>query len=314
MKWLIRITGIAITAALVCYFIWFAVNNVDAQSISHAIQSRKTQAALVACMLCHMLVYPLTSIAWRQLLLRQGQTWRSTTLFGLLGVSQLAKYIPGNIAQHAGRAALSVKHGMPLQPFVTTTIQETLLALSASIIVGTILLLSIHNAEGLTVYKWPLALFFVGSICIVGIYCLDLWPSRSRPSKAIPGKFLWTYGTPPGLRTTSKALTIYVVNYLLIGVGIWLISQAMDGAAGISYPAVTAAFALSWALGFLAPGAPAGIGAREGIMILLLQGHTNETELATLTVLARAASMAGDFAIFLIAALFARPAKTGVRS
>ncbi len=314
MKWLIRVTGIVITTVLLCFFIWFAVNNIDSQSFSHAIQSRKTQAALVACMLCHMLVYPLTSIAWRQLLLRQGQSWHSTTLFGLLGTSQLAKYIPGNIAQHAGRAALSVKHGMPLQAFVTTTIQETLLALSASIILGASLLLSIHNTEGLTVYKWPLTILFVGSICIIGIYCMDLRPSRIRPPKAILWKFLQAYGAPPGFRATSKALTIYVGNYLLIGAGIWLISHAMDGATGISYPAVTAAFALSWALGFLAPGAPAGIGAREGIMVLMLQGHANETELVTLTLLARAANVTGDFFIFLIAALFARHGKKGVES
>src|SRR3546814_10111891 len=73
-------------------------------------------------------------------------------------------------------------------------------------------------------------------------------------------------GGLPGPGATLIAVTIYAGNYLLIGLGIWLLAIALGMAHEIDYAMATSAFALSWILGFLAPGAPAGLGAREGLM------------------------------------------------
>src|SRR3546814_11891689 len=78
-------------------------------------------------------------------------------------------------------------------------------------------------------------------------------------------------GGLPGPGATLIAVTIYAGNYLLIGLGIWLLAIALGMAHEIDYAMATSAFALSWILGFLAPGAPAGLGAREGLMVLILQ-------------------------------------------
>ena len=87
----------------------------------------------------------------------------------------------------------------------------------------------------------------------------------------------------------------------MVGVGIWLLAVALGLGGQINFPLATAAFALSWALGFLAPGAPAGLGAREGIMLLILQGHGDTDKILLLVLLSRTVSMAGDFLTFLLA-------------
>src|SRR3546814_13250074 len=91
-----------------------------------------------------------------------------TTLFRseltrLISLTQLAKYIPGNIAQHASRAALSLKRGMPIRPYMSSVIQETLLACAARIIVGLILFAPRLRASGLADYDWLLVLMLLGS-------------------------------------------------------------------------------------------------------------------------------------------------------
>ena len=63
---------------------------------------------------------------------------------------------------------------------------------------------------------------------------------------------------------------------------------------------VTAAFALSWLVGFLAPGAPAGLGVREGIMVVLLSGAADNAQLLVFVLLARLVTMLGDACNFLI--------------
>src|SRR3546814_12372273 len=99
-------------------------------------------------------------------------------------------------------------------------------------------------------------------------------------------------GGLPGPGATLIAVTIYAGNYLLIGLGIWLLAIALGMAHEIDYAMATSAFALPWILGFLAPGAPAGLGAREGRMVLLFKVQGNTDHVAQLVLLALPAKIA----------------------
>ena len=118
---------------------------------------------------------------------------------------------------------------------------------------------------------------------------------------------LLRFGGAPGRRTTLAAMSAYATNYLLIGLGLWLAARAASLPQSLDFGVVTAAFALSWVLGFLAPGAPAGLGAREGVMLLLLDGIADSESLLAFVVLARAATMLGDCLCFALASLVADP-------
>src|SRR3546814_20503050 len=105
---------------------------------------------------------------------------------------------------------------------------------------------------------------------------------------------------------TRIAVTNYAGNYLLIGLGIWLLAIALGMAHEIDYAMATSAFALSWILGFLAPGAPAGLGAREGLMVLILQGQGNNDHVAQIVLLDRAANKRADLLALRFAALYSK--------
>lgn len=304
MKWLWRLSGLLIALGLFVYFIWFSWHNLDLHTFAAAFKKPWTILALVLAIGCHAAVYPLTGIAWRQLLLRQGQSWRSSELTRLISLTQLAKYIPGNVAQHASRAALSLKQGIPLQPYASSVIQETLLACAASVIVGVSLLAFSMQASRLAEYQWLLFLMLAGSGVGIALFCVDLPPSRISSDRNGAKRLLRYMGGLPGPATTFKALAAYACNYLLIGFGIWLLAGALDMADDVDYALATSAFALSWILGFLAPGAPAGLGVREGILVLILQGQGNNDQVAQLVLVARGASMGGDVLSFCLAVFY----------
>lgn len=302
MKRLWRAIGMIIAMGLMAYFFWFAWRNLDPRLLITTLKQPGTLLALCSATLCYMTIYPITGLAWRQLLLRQGQSRSAVELTQLIGIAQLAKYIPGNIAQHAGRAALALKRGIPLPPYVASIIQETLLASGASIICGTLLLAFAPSATNLAEYRWALFLLLAGSIGGTLLFCIDLPPSESPK---LLGRLIRMTGGLPGPATTLKALAAYICNYLMIGLGVWLLASALGLAGTIDYPLATAAFALSWILGFLAPGTPAGLGAREGIMTLILQDHGSSQQIVQLVLLARVASMCGDLLSFGIAIVHA---------
>jgi uncharacterized membrane protein YbhN (UPF0104 family) len=107
-------------------------------------------------------------------------------------------------------------------------------------------------------------------------------------------------GGLPGARVALPAFAAYATNYLLIGIGLWIIARASGMSPALDFPLITAAFALSWLIGFLAPGAPAGLGVREGIMVVLLSGAADNAQVLIFVLLARVVTMLGDICNFLI--------------
>ncbi len=298
-----RIAGLAAAAILGIYFIWFCWHNLDLTLLKAAIQNKTTLTALLMASACHMLVYPLSGIAWRRLLLRQGYDYHATQLTVILGIAQLAKYIPGNVAQHLYRTTHALKQGMPIKAFASTVLQETLLAAAASVLIGTALLAPTAWQANISDYKALIISALALSVAGILIFSISI-PANIRPNaSSLPGKLLRLSGGLPGPSTTAIALLAYACNYLIIGLGLWLLASALGLSNTITYSVATSAFAIAWILGFLAPGAPAGLGAREGIMLLVLNGHGSNDQILQLVLLARASSMLADVATF--AACFA---------
>jgi uncharacterized membrane protein YbhN (UPF0104 family) len=60
------------------------------------------------------------------------------------------------------------------------------------------------------------------------------------------------------------------------------------------------AYVVAWLIGLVTPGAPAGVGVRELILVFLLQGLVGESELLLTVVLGRVVTVTGDFLFFLV--------------
>jgi uncharacterized membrane protein YbhN (UPF0104 family) len=60
-------------------------------------------------------------------------------------------------------------------------------------------------------------------------------------------------------------------------------------------PVLVEAFALSWLAGFVAPGAPAGLGVREGVLVALLGPLLESALVLQIVVAFRLATLVGDF-------------------
>lgn len=299
-----RVVTACLAIALAAYFIWFLIKHLDTKAILTMLSSPTTLVAVLIASLLYASIIPITAWAWRGLLLAQQENWPSSMLARILGLTQLAKYIPGNVAQHATRAALSIRAGMNTRVFLASLAQETLLAVAASLIIGLMMLaLSARGLDQLSPFYFS-GLLMLGAFFGVLVLLLaapKLAPERLKDHENWLSRMLLRLGGLPGPRATLRALGGYSANYLLIGIGLWLVAWAIGLSGSLDLALVTSAFALSWVLGFLAPGAPAGLGAREGIMLLLLHGSAPDDELAAFVLLARVVTMLGDGICFALA-------------
>lgn len=300
-----RIATTALALALVGYFIYFAAGSLDLQTVIKTLSSPRQLAAVVVAALLYSSIIPVTGWAWRGLLASQQENWSAGQLTRILGLTQLAKYIPGNVAQHATRAALSLGAAMGTRAFLASLAQETVLAVAASVIVGLAMLaLSGPGLGQLSAVMFSSLLVAGGLLAtvVLALASARLHPEALRAKDGRLGRLLARLGGLPGPSATLSALLAYSLNYVLIGVGLWLVARAAGMPASVDLALVTSAFALSWVLGFLAPGAPAGLGAREGIMLLLLHGSAPDESLVIFVLLARVVTMLGDAMVFAAAA------------
>jgi uncharacterized membrane protein YbhN (UPF0104 family) len=299
-----RVVAGLLAVALTVYFLVFAFKSVDIDDVHSAVSSAPVFLALIAAAILYACVIPITGWAWSVLLSSRGEVWRPLVLTAILGLAQLAKYVPGNVAQHAARAAIATRRGMTPVSLVATVAQETVLAIAASLFVGVLALLAAGQGLAHIGPQHAKIILIAGGAMLVLVAVFSLTKGGADGGEAKPWRKLLSALTHlPGRKATIAALSAYSVNYLLIGVGFWLLARALGDPGGLSYFMVTAAFSLSWLLGFMTPGAPAGLGAREGIMLMLLQGAAPVETAVTYVLLARIVTLLGDGICFVGGAL-----------
>jgi uncharacterized membrane protein YbhN (UPF0104 family) len=217
----------------------------------------------------------LLGFAWHNILLflelRVRRVWSIRTY----GVSQLAKYVPGNIFQFASRQAIGVADGLPGAPLAKSIFWELLLLASCGVLFGALVLpafwkpfpQSISIVVFLAVgFGYFLLMYFKLNHRIgisIGLYLAFL---------VISGfVFLFIASQVAGYRWNDTGLAVFVIG----------------------------AYVFAWLVGLITPGAPAGAGIREVLLFLLLKGVFSEQDLLMVIVLTRVATILGDLLFFL---------------
>lgn len=234
---------------------------------------------IVAFALIYGLANLMLALAWRDLLERFGAQVTNRWAIKTYGISQLAKYVPGNIFHLAGRQAMGMAADVPGWPLAKSTIWELgLIALSGA-------------AFG--VLALPLVVTVVNRSVVIIAYVLT----------SIFATILISYYFG---RTVARAFVLYIL-FLSVSAAIFaglinLVSPLSLSDATL-WPTLGGAYVLAWLAGFVTPGAPAGLGIRELVLLFLLQGLVGGPDLLLVIMLGRAITVSGDFAFFLLASL-----------
>jgi len=209
--------------------------------------------------------------SWTLLLRASGETLTTSKGLVIFTLAQFAKYIPGNVAHHAGRVALASSRGLALSRVaLTMVIEASWVIVAASVLAATWLLLA---GESLFEYAQELPTLFqlVITIAVASLFPLSagwiLFHWQPGPLRKMLGHGAVRLSSFPILLT---CLLLYMLCFLLMGVASDILARYLFGTAGSRILLLTGAFAISWVAGFLAPGAPAGIGVREAILLKLL--------------------------------------------
>lgn len=295
MKRWARIAGILLSVAAGGYFLAFAYHTA-ARTDLRTLFKWPMLGAVALTALGSTVIIPASSWAWGRLLLSVGVRVPAMRLNSILGISQIAKYVPGNLAQVVGRSAMSIASGAPSAAIFVTIAAETILSFSAAITAGVLTLLLYARAmpdppfepadlAGITVFAMLVAV-------LTPVAAIRYLPGVLSRMTRLVGK--WLGVITPSAAAMMAAFAVYLLNYVIMGLGLYATVVAAAGKQPGEWALAVGVFALSWLLGAIAPGVPAGLGVREGAMSALLSTAIGSPQALQAIVAFRIATTLGD--------------------
>lgn len=297
MSRLSRTLGIGITIISVAYFAILVYRN------SEELQTIEWNPGLISGILGAAVIYvgglALGGIAWHLLLRASGGSPGLAKSYTILSLSQIAKYLPGNFGHHLGRITLAKDSGIPISRTVLTIGYEAGWQILASALLGIGWLVSSGDQPALTSVVAPQ----VWLIVVFGIAGLIAPPSAgwllSRWRPKFRGAEMWSESTQlPGTTTLLTVLLLYGVAFLIVGGIIGLLLVAFYNVETTNLLYHTGLFSLAWVVGFVTPGAPAGLGIRDAILVTGLSVTYGAGIAVGLTILLRLVTIGGDALAF----------------
>ena len=300
MKRVYRSLGMAAGLVVMALFVWYVIRTLRGHDLSVYATPRAALGIVLASILWSCGA-PLLALAWRGLLKGLGvhRPWRE--LFGIVAITQFAKYVPGNVAQYIGRAGMSLARGIPARPLAVTVILETLLVIAAAVVMGVGTgLLSEVGLQAVRRHGAQLAL--IGMLVVLAIAGLFVF---RRAAPALLRRFAPRYAPAldgtllPSQASLARAFVLYCCMYVCMGIGLIVLAHFLLPDAPHDYWLLIAVFALAWVVGFVTPGAPGGLGVREGLMLLMLAPVFSAASASVLVIALRIATTLGDVLILI---------------
>jgi hypothetical protein len=243
-------------------------------------------------------IYPLPllliAVAWGCFLRGFGvaASWRQIIV--VYGRANLAKYIPGNVFQFAGRQLMGNDRRWSNFAVSSSTIFEIFAIVLAAAIVTLVLLMI--APVGHFPAAWPISAVATLVVAIAPMAVLFF----RFAGKTVPfGSDIFRATTVLSSPALPIALLLYLVFFCVLGqmavatlygiTGHWVLS--------LSQP-FTLAYTAAWFVGYITPGAPGGVGVREAALVVLLGPSLGEATALSVAAGLRCLTMLGDLLLF----------------
>ena len=220
-------------------------------------------------------------LGWRRLLRDSEIKVSLWPLAKMFLVSNLGRYLPAGKAWQMGIVGImAAEYGLPATPLAASSLLQGIVGVGAGAIV---LLVTGGATVGL-----PIAWLALPSAGIIGMLIAPAIIRRIPPLRAIIVRHV--HGVD-GITTATMWALVWtsVVSWLLWGLALYSLGSALLPTAGAPLISYVAAWSGSFLAGLIAVVSPAGLGAREGVMqVVLEKGGMTATAALLVVVVARA--------------------------
>jgi hypothetical protein len=249
------VVGVAVVVALV----WGVARNWT--EISQDLQ-RVSLGALVLSFVPAALGTWLTMVGWRVILTDLGSPLHLAPAGGVFFVGQLGKYLPGSVWTVLVQADMASHLHVPRRRTGVTGLVTIGLSVLTGLLVGLPALpLLLQRSAGSSAWLLLALPLFVVLVWPALLNRLIAWGLRVLRREPLEETL--------SARAILTTVALYGLAWVLFGVHILVLALAVGGGTGVTLASLTG-YALAGSLGMLTVILPAGLGARDGILAIVL--------------------------------------------
>lgn len=239
------------------------------------------------------------ALSWRAVLAGLGSPLPVPVAGRVYLLAQLGKYLPGSLWPVLAQTELGREHGVPRARSAVAAVA----ALVVGLVVGTVVAagcLALSAAGAIRAY------WYVGLVPVAGVVLLS--PPVLRRVLRLAFRVTRRPAAPTAVSGGAllAAAGWSLVMWACFGVQAWVIARGLGGGPDRLLLLATGAYAVAWVVGFLVVFVPAGAGAREAALVLVLGPSLGHPDALALALVSRVLMLVGDLVAVGVAVLSAR--------
>jgi len=220
--------------------------------------------------------------AWRRVVVGMRQRLAYLDAARICMLANLGRYVPGKVWSIAGAALLSRQAGVDASAAVAAAFVLQALSLASGVlVVAAVAPATLSEVSG----TFVAVVVTAGIVAAAGVLLLTSERCLATIRRIFPVVPAGITAVPLG--TMLAAFAANIVAWGAYGLAFLLLAKGLAPNADLSWFRATAVFASSYVVGLVAVFAPAGIGPRESMFVLLLQGIVGPKLALALAVAAR---------------------------
>lgn len=245
-----------------------------------------------------------TLVGWRILLADLGTRLPLAPAASVFFVGQLGKYLPGSVWSVVAQADMARRLGVPRRRTAVVGLITIALSALCGIVVGLPALPALLTRGQANLPTWFLVL-------VVGGLLVALWPPVLNRAIALLFRLLRREPLEHDLSLAAVALSTmwFTLSWLAGGASIWVMATSLaDAGADPGHLALVSicGYLLAAGIGMFSFVVPAGVGVRDGVLVVLLATSMPVAAATAVVVVARFYSVVADVAWAGIGWLWAR--------
>jgi len=299
-KKLINIFGVIFAVLASVYFVTFFLRHVS--SLPRLTWDFPAVLNTLTALFLYGISFLTMAYVWFVLLCGTGEEAHYREAVTMLALAQFGKYIPGKVAPHIGRLALAKTYGYVGSRVIVSMILE----IGWSILAGSFLTLALLMTDDLLNVDFGLSIMSFDKVLPIVLLASVLIPLgigwiMIRWSPTLLNRLLGGGEAKiPGLPFLVFAFLLSLVNFLLSGGIADFLLRGLFHSQHSNLWTLSGLYSIAWVVGFITPGAPAGLGVRETIFLTALRPIYGEGAALGITVAMRVLTALGDALIFAV--------------
>jgi glycosyltransferase 2 family protein len=234
----------------------------------------------------------LTMLGWRRILADLGSPLHVAPAGGIFFVGQLGKYLPGSVWSIVAQAEMGTRLHIPRRRSAVVGLIGLGIAVICGVAVGLPALPLLLGRDDTRALVWAVLL-------AVPLFAVLLWPPLLNWGIALGLRLLHREPLEHSLsgRAVLTTVVLFVGAWLASGAHAWVLATAI-GESQVSPGRLAlltvCGFALSSSLAMFTFVLPAGVGVREGLLVLLLAPATSPSAATAVVVISRFLTVVSD--------------------